>query len=105
MLTFSTHLFQEFESFVGDQHYPPPRGTPQAGPSGMTLTPTVMTPGMTTSPMDGECALVCFYAAFECVSLTKDGPEPYFYHINKPLTWHLEEGFNSQLHTQSMGNR
>ncbi|XP_065343976.1 protein bric-a-brac 1-like isoform X3 [Cloeon dipterum] len=45
---------QEFESFVGDQHYPPPRGTPQAGPSGMTMTPTSMTPCMNTSTLDGN---------------------------------------------------
>ncbi|XP_059479952.1 protein bric-a-brac 1-like isoform X4 [Neocloeon triangulifer] len=45
---------QDFESFVGDQHYPPPRGTPQAGPSGMTMTPTTMTPCMNTNTMDGN---------------------------------------------------
>ncbi|XP_065343974.1 protein bric-a-brac 2-like isoform X1 [Cloeon dipterum] len=49
---------QEFESFVGDQHYPPPRGTPQAGPSGMTMTPTSMTPCMNTSTLDDGAELL-----------------------------------------------
>lgn len=55
---------------------------------------------------NGRWVFACvFLRCFWVCVLTKDGPEPYFYHINKPLTWHLEEGFNSQLHTQSMGNR
>ncbi|XP_059479949.1 protein bric-a-brac 2-like isoform X2 [Neocloeon triangulifer] len=49
---------QDFESFVGDQHYPPPRGTPQAGPSGMTMTPTTMTPCMNTNTMDDGAELL-----------------------------------------------
>jgi hypothetical protein len=67
----NSYDLKEFESFVGDQHYPPPRGTPQAGPSGLVMTASPMAPCMNTGTMDGECDLVCVFCCFLSVSLTK----------------------------------